>query len=269
MSLRKFMQRGAGRIARELRRASGGPFPRPSDRRLIVHCAHHRVGSTWFVRVLSAVADEYGLHFQNCIQADLRRSTDVFLQDHSLVDLPALPPHRGSHMIRDPRDVVVSRYFFHLWTTETWVHVPDPAYGGRTYQEYLNSLDQEAGILAEIDRFVDYGLAHMADWNYKNPNFLELRYETIIGAEEQAFRRLFTHYGFRPDAVERSLEIANRFSFERQTKRKVGEVQAKSHLRSGRPGEWRDVLSERHKARCKELFGQTLITLGYETGSDW
>jgi len=123
--------------------------------------------------------------------------------------------------------------------------------------------------LAEIDRFVDYGLAHMANWNYNNPNFLELRYEAIIGAEEQAFRRLFTHYGFRPDAVERSLEIANRFSFERQTKRKVGEVQAKSHLRSGRPGEWRDVLSERHKARCKELFGQALITLGYETGSDW
>src|SRR5262245_42634357 len=269
MSLRNFMQRGAGRIAREFRRASGGPFPSRRDRRLIVHCAHHRVGSAWFTRVLRTVAEEYGLHFQNCTQADLRPDTDVFLQDHSLVDLTRLPRHRGSHMIRDPRDVIVSRYFFHLWTVETWVHVPDAKYGGRTYQEYLNSLDQEQGILAEIDRFADYGLVHMRDWNYANPDFLELCYEAIIKDEEAVFRRLFGHYGFRPEAVDRSVEIARQFSFERQTKRKVGQVDAKSHLRSGRPGEWRDVLSERHRLRCKEVFGDALIKLGYETGDDW
>jgi hypothetical protein len=269
MSFASFFQRGADRLRRELRRARGGPFPRPEDRKLIVHCAHHRVGSAWFTRVLSAISDEYGLRFQNCRQPDLRSDTDVFLQDHSLVDLTQLAPHRGSHMVRDPRDIVVSRYFYHIWTKELWAHDPQAEYAGRSYLEYLNSLDQEAGILAEIDKFADYGLAHMADWNYANPDFLELRYEDLIRDEEGQFRRLFTHYGFRPAAVERSVEIAKQFSFERQTKRKIGQVQAKSHLRSGRPGEWRDVLSERQKARCKEVFGDVLIKLNYETGYDW
>jgi hypothetical protein len=36
-------------------------------------------------------------------------------------------------------------------------------------------LDQEAGILAEIDLFIEDGLAHVANWNYSNPDFLELR----------------------------------------------------------------------------------------------
>ena len=58
-------------------------------------------------------------------------------------------------------------------------------------------------------------------------------------------------------------------SFESQTKRKIGQLQEKSHLRSGRPGEWRDVLSDQHKARCKEIFGDVLVKLGYETGQDW
>ena len=269
MSLGSLVHRGVGRLRRELKRARGGPFPRPEDRKLIVHCAHHRVGSAWFTRVLSAIAEEYGLRFQNCKQAELRRGTDVFLEDHSLVDLTRLPVHRGSHMVRDPRDVVVSRYFFHLWTKETWAHAPQPEYDGRSYLEYLNSLDQEAGILAEIDKFVDYGLGHMANWNYQNQDFLELRYEDLIRDEDGEFRRLFLHYGFSPAAVERSTQIAKQFSFERQTKRKVGQVEARSHLRSGRPGEWRDVLSDRQKARCKEVFGDVLIKLGYETGYDW
>jgi hypothetical protein len=227
------------------------------------------MGSGWFTTVLQAISDEYGLHFQSCEQKDLRLDTDVFLEDHSLVDLARLPPHRGSHMIRDPRDVVVSRYFYHIWTKESWAHVPHSHYGGRSYRDYLNSLNQEMGILAEIDKFADFGLGHMANWNYTNPDFLELRYEDMIRDEEGQFSHLFTHYGFDAAAVERSVEITKRFSFEQQTKRKIGEVQAGSHLRSGRPGEWRKVLTDRQKARCKEVFGDVLIKLGYESGNDW
>ena len=241
-----------------------------SGSKLIVHCAHHRAGSTWFGHVLRAVADEHGLRFQKCRQAELRFDTDVFFQDHSLVNVSELPSHRGSHMVRDPRDLIVSRYFYHLWTKETWANAPRAEYSGRSYQQHLNSLDQEMGILAEIDTFAEYGLAHMANWRYDtDSDFLELRYEDVIQDEDGAFCRLFAHYGFSPAAIERSVRIAKRFGFEIQAKRKVGQVQEKSHLRSGRPGQWRDVLSDQHKARCKEVFGHLLIKLGYETGQDW
>lgn len=252
-----------------LRRALGALRPRPRDRKLIVHCAHHRMGSEWFSSVLQTISSEYGLLFQSCAQEDLRHDTDVFLQNHSQVDLTRLRPYRGSHMIRDPRDAVVSGYFYHLWTAEAWAHIPRPKYGGRSYREHLNSLDREAGILEEIDRFAGYDLKPLADWDYADPDFLELRYEEVIRDEEGHFRRLFAHYGFAPAAVERAVEIAMGFSFERRSGRKIGDVRERSHLRSGCPGQWRDVLTDRQKARCREVFGDVLTQLGYESGRDW
>lgn len=245
------------------------PFAEREERMLLVHCAHHRQGSRWFKNVLRAIADEYRLRFQDCVQEGLRPDTDIFFQDHSLVDLSKLPPYLGSHMIRDPRDVIVSRYFYHLWTEETWAHIPRPEYGGRSYQDYLNSFDQGHGLLAEIDKFVDYGLQHMVEWDYHNPSFIEVRYEEIIADEESVFRRIFRHYGFSAPAIEASLRLAKRYSFESQTKGTIGEVQTNSHLRSGRPGQWREVFSAQSMARCKEVLGDALIELGYETGHDW
>jgi hypothetical protein len=269
MNPRSLVQRGVHRLVRVLHGARGAPFRSRHERRLLVHCAHHRVGSTWFGNVLRAVGEEYGLRFQKCAQEELRPGTGIFVQDHSILDRDRLPPLWGSHMIRDPRDVIVSRYFYHLWTREAWAHIPQERYGGRSYQQYLNSLDREQGILAEIDLFIEYGLSHMVDWDYQQPEFLEIRYEEIIQNEEEGFRRLFTHYRFSEAAVTRALDIARRFSFENQTRRKVGQIQTGSHLRSGRPGEWREVLSERHVARCKEALGDALVKLRYEEGDSW
>ena len=33
-------------------------------------------------------------------------------------------------MIRDPRDVIVSGYFYHQWTDEPWANEPRPELGG-------------------------------------------------------------------------------------------------------------------------------------------
>jgi hypothetical protein len=253
----------------EIRRAIRSPFAQNTPRNLLVHCAHHRQGSTWFGSVLRAIADEYGLRFQSCGQEALRPDTDIFLQDHSLVDVTKLPPYVGSHMIRDPRDVIVSGYFYHLWTKEKWAHAPMQEVGGRSYQEYLNSLSQEDGILYEIDDFVTHDLQHMVEWNYDNPNFVEVKYEEIIADQESVFRRIFRHYGFNTAAIKTSLGIAKRRNFESRTKRKVGEVLPKSHLRSGRPGQWREVFTAGHIARSKEVLADALIKLGYETGHDW
>ena len=55
--------------------------------------------------------------------------------------------------------MVISGYFYHVWTTEPWVHEAGrmdakdwtrPEWLGWTYHDILNSLDQEEGLAIEI-----------------------------------------------------------------------------------------------------------------------
>lgn len=257
------------KFKQKFKRKIRNPFANRRNKKLIVHCCHHRVGTNWFGSVLRSVADYYGLRFQSCEQNDLEGIKDIFMQDHSIVNLSILPPHLGSHIIRDPRDVVISGHFFHLWTKEEWAHIPQKGLEDLTYQQYLNSLSQEEGIIVEMKRFASYDLNHMLEWNYNNPNFIEIRYEDIIKNEEQIFYDIFKHYGFSETAAKISVDITKKHSFEKKTKRKIGEVQKKSHLRSGKLGQWKEIFSGQHKEYCKELFGDALIKMGYEANKNW
>ena len=216
----------------------------------------------WFSRVLQAVCRTYGLRGFFGEQENLPRNVELFMQGHSRIDRAALPPFRGSHMIRDPRDLVVSGYFYHCKTKEPWVHVPREQYGGWTHQQHLLSLDKSAGLLAEIERCAGHDLRHMAHWDYSDDRFLELRYETVIADEETAFRRLFEHYGFKPAAVDRCVELALGFSIKRTRA-------TTKHIRSGRPGEWRDHFGPAHEEAFKRLTDDAALRLGYESDPNW
>jgi hypothetical protein len=245
------------------------PFPHGS-RTTVVHVAHHRIGTVWFRNVLSLIARQFGLSFQRVAGESGLPYADVLLYPHSrLFDGPRLESFRGSHLIRDPRDVVVSGYHYHLWTHEKWAHIPSPEYGGISYQQYLRSLDPEDGIAAEIRRCAESHFAEMGAWNYAQPEFLELRYEDFIADEADHFARMFRHYGFNEAAVERSVDLALRFSFQKKAGRSIGEVQEGSHLRSGKPGQWQEVFTPDHKALFRELNGDLLERLGYVSGDDW
>ena len=242
---------------RALRIGMRSPFPDPTATHdLIVHCCHHKVGTVWFHNVLSAVARDFGLRLYRGDQGGLPAEADIFFQDHSRIDRASLRRARGSHIVRDPRDVVVSAYFHHLRTEEPWVLSPSARYEGRSYQEHLRALDREAGITCEIERCAATVIRDMVEWEHAGNGFLELRYEDLLTDEEAGFRKLFCHYGFSPTAVERSTAIALRFSHTRMRGRT-------KHIRSGRPGEWREHLSEAHLAQLERLTGDAIGRLGY------
>ena len=245
------------------------PFIDTNTPQLIVHCCHHKVATVWFLRILKAIANHYDLQFQRCEQDAFKADSNFFLQDHSEVDVSKLPPHRGSHIIRDLRDVIISGYFFHLWTPEEWVHRPNKKYDGMSYQQYLNSLDLKQGLIAEMERFAGRDFKGIIEWNYNLPEFIEIKYEDLIKDQKGVFTEIFKHYGFNDEAINVSLEIVEKFSFKNVAKRSVGEVGTKTHLRSGKPGEWKDIFDQQHKEKFKELFGDALVQLGYEKDNDW
>ncbi|MCC0175945.1 sulfotransferase domain-containing protein [Waterburya agarophytonicola K14] len=245
------------------------PFIDDSEKKLIVHCCYHKVGTAWFIRILRSIARYYGLNFQNSIQSDLRRDTDIFMEYMSRVDVAKLPDYIGSHMIRDPRDIIISGYFYHLWTKEEWAHIPRKNLKNLTYQQYLHSFNREEGLLAEMRGTSQETIEEMSRWNYNNPHFIEFKYEDLITNESAVFAKIFRHYGFNEEAIQNCLGIADKFSFKNQSRRKKGIVNQKSHLRSGRTGEWREIFGDRHKQEFKQIFGDVLIKLGYETNNDW
>jgi hypothetical protein len=269
IQVKRFASTTSYRLARPVRRRILNPFPDDAHT-TVVHVAHHRIGTVWFRNVLSLIARQLGLSFQRVARDSAFPEAEVILYRHArLFNRSRLGTFRGSHLIRDPRDVVVSGYHYHLWTDEEWVHIPRQEYGGMTYQEYLRSLDRDAGIAAEIRRSAGSDLAEMGAWNYAQPEFLELKYEDFIVDEPYNFARIFRHYGFKQAAVERSVDLALRFSFQRTAGRSIGEVKEGSHLRSGKPGQWQEVLTPENKALFRELTGDLLVRLGYASGNDW
>jgi hypothetical protein len=249
-------------VRRSLRRMARSPFPEGAPAPLLVHCCHHKVGTVWFKRVLNASGEHYGLQLIDGDQSRAVVGRSILLDDHSHIDTARLPAFRGSHMVRDPRDVVISAFFYHKRTKESWAHEPKSEYGGKSYQEHLNQFDEAEGLAVEIRRSAGTVIRDMTEWNYADPRFLELRYEEHLADEETGFTQVFEHYGFTPEAVATCVEIALGFSLNKVRT-------ASKHIRSGQPDEWKKHFTDEHKALFKDLTGDAALKLGYETDPDW
>jgi len=273
------------RAAMVLRRSLNNAF-RERSQHVIIHTAHHKVGTSWFICVLRGLAEEFGVPLIENDMSKLPKSRPaIFFQNNVLLKPQSLSNYRGSHMIRDPRDIVISGYHYHLWTKEkwavtpiknmsknienTWSLLPVNQIQNMSYQQYLNSLSFEEGVLAEMKRCSTTTIKQIAEWNYLDSNIFEFKYENIINNQEEFFRQLFYHYGFTQRAIEVSLKIAKKCSFEKRSNRKIGNIKNESHLRSGKLQQWKEEFSENHKDYFKNLHGYDLIRLGYEKDMNW
>ena len=88
---------------------------------------HHKSGTVWMKRIFATVAADFGLKFYIGSQAECPPDAKIFMEPHSRFDFDVLErDYRGLHMVRDPRDMIVSACFYHLTSTEPWLHVPRP-----------------------------------------------------------------------------------------------------------------------------------------------
>src|ERR1700679_2284360 len=88
----------------------------------LVCFSYHKSGTTLFLHVMTKVCEKLNLtlvnHYGMVDQLDLE--PDVFLLPHSLLRVPPERPYRAIRLIRDPRDVWVSGYLYHLRCDEKW-----------------------------------------------------------------------------------------------------------------------------------------------------
>jgi len=284
----------------------------PSSRPLLCFFGHHKCASTWIHNILDAVAADAGwklayLFDEKLFDCDLphyleRERTDFLSYvnaDQKHVN--DLPPHRGFHVIRDPRDLVASAYFSHKNShpTETW-----PELVG--HREKISGLSKEEALFEEMD-FNAHFIDHIATWNYDQPHVLELKQEEFTTDPYRGFLRVFEflgaldeeHYAKRSQVrylLQATTNILNRLSngwwplrvpmdripgerlmgvaydnrFQKFSKGRVkGKVDDKSHYRKGVGGDWINHFTPEHVTEFKKRWPGLVSRLGYETDESW
>lgn len=273
---------------------------------------HHKCATMSLNTISDAVCKRLGLQFkaiynESQFDRDLHgyvAKQNIDFLSYGNADLQFvenLPDHRGFHIIRDPRDIVISAYFSHRnsHATEAWSDL-------EPHRQKLKSLDIESGIAEEI-RFRQRSLQHMQSWDYEQTNILEVKFEDLISRHYETLLTVFDHlqllshddYRFfsRPGGLYRELmafaksslnvklprltnlrelpaaeflTVVWRNRFEARTRgRSPGDEDVHNHYRSGRRGDWKNHFTDAHKGLFKELYPGLVPGLGYDDSDNW
>lgn len=295
--------------------APDGDFP------LRVFFGHHKCATGWIDGVLREVCGHLGLRFDIVHQphhyaeagslaahaADL--GTDLLAYTNAdQQEVDRLPFHRGFHVVRDPRDVLVSAYYSHLHShaTDDWPEL-------ELHRDVLQTLSKKEGLLAEL-AFSRPVFEDMARWDYDQDRVLEVRMEALTAAPAGGFTRIFRHLdmldedaAFRPRAAEWAHDLQlrlNRLSirgrrytgvtlpvprrrmhrisptglsralrrlrFERLAGgRRKGQEDVRSHYRKGQPGDWQNHFDHDLRSAFKRAHPGLVARLGYAPDDRW
>lgn len=271
-----------------------------------MYFGHHRCASTWVKSILRPIVRDMGwkassFHSPSLFNHDLEfsiidQNLDFIFYINATYQYTSelTIPYKGFHVIRDPRDIIVSSYFSSLNShpTNQWPELIP-------HRQRLQEVSKADGIFLEME-FMQNVLEDIASWNYAQPNVLELRYEDVTIAPYQAFVDIFQFLGCldegritgtkrltyavaapirrrtkllpkgRQVPVEILLGRVYENSFTKKTAgRTRGEEDIHSHYRKGRAGDWKNHFNADHKAFFKEKYGDLVVKLGYEKGNDW
>jgi hypothetical protein len=214
---------------------------------------------------------------------------------------------RGFHVVRDPRDVLVSAYFSHLHShpTDNWPEL-------EAHRQRLESLSKEEGLFSEMD-FSAEEFEDMCNWDYTRDDILELKLEELSPAPFRGFVEVMSFLNMldrsRTAGIERTLKkagltfnrllykgrhilpsndqvpalrtwpsipetslrtILEKKSFENLSGgREKGEENVKNHYRKGEPGDWVNHFTPEIKREFKDRFNDVLLETGYEDDDQW
>ena len=253
----------APRMAASRVRATVKPAQVMAQNRVLFVATHHKAMTTYFHAVLKGLALALAIPFERVANSDLpASSTRLFLSMQGKQDLSKLGPYRGVHVMRDPRDMIVSGYHYHKWTHESWVHRLDD--NGESYQQKLNRLDKTEGLFLEIDHFIFFYRDALTNWNMEDPDLLEVSYESLMGPEKrQKYAEIFTHLGFRDAELRLATDLMQLFEAESRSGKASGAISQKSHVRSGKSGQWQAELEPAHLAYIEQELGPVLRKFEY------
>ena len=170
------------------------------------------------------------------------------------------------HVIRDPRDVVISAMHYHKGARENWLHEPIPGYVNLTYQRALQQLPtRHAQYIFEMENSSASTLRDMARWRYGRANCFEARYEALRQDGDFTYWRQITRF-LGLDAAEQVM--ADRRFWENSLFGGLPML-GNRHVRSGAVAQWRRAFTPELGNAFLKRFPGLLQLLRYETNDAW
>jgi hypothetical protein len=256
---------------------------------IFIFC-YHKSGTQLFAKIVRDISAHFGLKMAlfSGVVDKIDSAIDIVLFRHSLVRFD-LTNHRyrGVRIVRDPRGIWLSGYWYHRRCTEDWcintnfakallIRYPQVPYsqehhsdtwkrsyldglGGKSYQENLLALDRDAGLAFEETRYADWTAQAMAAWRHDRST-IDIKLESIAADFDATMKTIFEHLGFSTDRLADALRISQSHDVARMTDDAVaGNV----HITSRDVSLWQHQLSPSIRHRFEQRHGPLIDSLGY------
>ena len=282
------------------------------EKQVLYFFGHHKCGTQWIQGILQEVCQDMGLNYGHAYNAEkfnhdlelfiANKKIDIFSYTNAnYKEVRNLENFRGFHVVRDPRDIVVSAYYSHLYS-----HPTDQSSLLQKEREKLQKMSQDEGLLQEIE-FNESVFNDMNTWNYEQQDVLEIKMEDLMTNPYATFVDIFRFLGIVSESrptfkqrwnhlsaltyrqlqqslfgkvlmevhleripYERALGIIYENRFQKKTKgRKPGAENIKSHYRKGVAGDWKNHFKPEHTELFKQKYNDLLIKLNYEKDDNW
>lgn len=241
----------------------------------VVIATHHKTGTVWMDGVFKAIARDFGAQFINCrlqsprSMAALKAPFVLFNYDSDFAAYPEILERddvRIMHLIRDPRDVLISAMHYHRKSTEAWLHEPIPGYDRITYQAALRALPTKLEkYVFELEHSTAGTIRDLLAWQYGRANCFEARYEALRqDTQLEYWRRITSFLGLRGA----NHKLVDQRFWQNSLFGGLPRL-GNRHVRSGEVAQWKREFTRDLAIAFLTRFPDALQSLGYEMNNAW
>lgn len=241
----------------------------------IVVATHHKTGTVWMATVFKAIARRLDANYVDFWSHYGRldrvlKTPFVLLNHNSIFSRHAKELRREDvrilHLIRDPRDVLISAMHYHRSADEPWLHEKVSGSKDAPYQQRLNSLaTPHEQYLFELENATGSTIEGMLDWQYDRPNCLEVRYEDLWADRSLS---LWSHIASFLGFEEAELDVCRQCFWEHSLFGKASSANRR-HARSGEVAQWKQEFTPELARAFVHRFPDALQMLEYEDDDHW
>ncbi len=243
---------------------------------------HHKTGTVWMRKVFREIHRDQGIPFMQCYRA--KRLSDAAKTGPQIIvnwssrfpkELMALEHARFFHVIRDPRDVLLSGARYHQIApvgNEKFLREKKSEWDGKTYKDYIKGLPSELDkLIFEMENKHEQTVNEMISWPYGHKNAIEVRYEDLIEDSScEMFRSILKSLNIVGLDIDRAVESYWQHSLFGGLKNKDDrKARISLHIGSGAKSQWVSNLPLEVAEIYEKRYGGVLRKLGYADNAQW